>query len=114
MNLAMLIYKVFRASEYEDFCRQGSSPGAPVDLTDGYIHMSTAAQLPGTLAKHFTHEGGLHLLAIAPDKLDRLRWEPSRGGDLFPHLYRELRQEDVIWARAITLGPDGHDIGEIA
>lgn len=113
MNRHMLIYKVFRASEFEVFRRDGKSPGAPVDLSDGYIHLSTAQQLPGTLAKHFAGETELHLLALEAEGLDSLRWEISRGGDSFPHLYRDLYEADILWSRPIVLGPDGHDIGEI-
>lgn len=111
---AMLAYKIFRDSEYRAFLRDGRSAGAPVDLADGYIHLSTAAQLPGTLARHFAGEGGLHLLAIETATLDGLRWGPSRGGVLFPHLHRELRAADVIWSRPLPLGADGHDIGDLA
>ena len=111
---AMLAYKIFRDPEYRAFLRDGHSAGAPVDLADGYIHLSTAAQLPGTLAKHFAGETGLRLLAVETDALEPLRWEPSRGGDLFPHLYRELRAHDVLWSRALPLGPHGHDIGDLA
>ncbi len=110
----MLAYKIFRDPEYQALLRDGRSDGAPVDLADGYIHLSTAAQLPGTLAKHFADETGLHLLAIETERLDALRWEPSRGGDLFPHLYRELRVADLLWSRPLPLGPSGHDIGELA
>ncbi|RCW85767.1 DUF952 domain-containing protein [Paracoccus lutimaris] len=109
----MLAYKIFRASEYQAFRRDGHSAGAPIDVTDGYIHLSTAAQLAGTLGKHFAGEEGLHLLAVETERLDALRWEPSRGGDLFPHLYRDLRAGDVLWSRPLPLGPDGHIIGEL-
>lgn len=111
---AMLAYKIFRDSEYQAFLRDGRSAGAPVDLADGYIHLSTAAQLPGTLAKHFAGEQDLHLLAVETEGLEPLRWEPSRGGDLFPHLYRDLRAKDVLWSRRLPLGPGGHDIGDLA
>lgn len=110
----MLVYKIFRAAEFQTFQRQGRSAGAPVDLQDGYIHLSTAAQLPGTLARHFAEQEGLHLLALDAETLAELRWEPSRGGDLFPHLYRELRAGDVLWSRPLPLGPDGHDTGDLA
>ncbi len=110
----MLIYKIFRAAEFQAFTQRGRSAGAPIDLTDGYIHLSTATQLPGTLAKHFAGEDGLQLLALEGDSLDALRWEPSRGGDLFPHLYRDLMTADVLWSRPLPLGSDGHIIGELA
>lgn len=109
----MLIYKVFRSDEYRAFAQAGQSAGAPVDLADGYIHLSTADQLPVTLAKHFAGEAGLYLLAIQAKGLDGLRWEPSRGGALFPHLYRDLRQADVLWSRELATGPDGPEIGNI-
>lgn len=110
----MLAYKIFRASEFQAFQRDGHSAGAPVDLADGYIHLSTADQVPGTLSKHFANETGLHLLAVDTDTLDPLKWEPSRGGALFPHLYRMLDSRDVLWSREITLGPCGHETGDLA
>lgn len=113
MNRGMLIYKVFRKSEFEAFARDGISAGAPVDLADGYIHFSTAEQLPGTLAKHFAGEDGLVLLALNAETLEPLKWEPSRGGALFPHLYRALQREDVAWTRPLPLGPNGHEIGDL-
>ncbi|MFT4013180.1 MAG: DUF952 domain-containing protein [Paracoccus sp. (in: a-proteobacteria)] len=109
----MLAYKIFRAEEFRAFQDQGRSQGAPIDLADGYIHLSTADQVRGTLTKHFAGENGLHLLAVDIDALDKVKWEPSRGGALFPHLYRELRREDVLWARPITAGLNGHEPGEL-
>lgn len=114
MNRRMLAYKIFRPAELQELQREGRSPGAPVDVADGYIHLSTAEQLPGTLAKHFATEGDLHLLAVRTDDLVPLKWEVSRGGALFPHLYRELRIKDVLWSRPIPLGPHGHDIGDLS
>lgn len=113
MNRAMLVYKVFRTPEFDAFCRDGRSRGAAVDLADGYIHLSTAAQLPETLARHFAGQDGLHLLALKDSALDGLRWEMSRGGDLFPHLYRELRAADIVWARPIPLVGGRHDTGDL-
>ncbi|WP_041527085.1 DUF952 domain-containing protein [Paracoccus aminophilus] len=110
----MLIYKVFRETEYRSFVEAGRTWGAPVDLADGYIHISTAEQLASTLAKHFAGEEGLHLLALESETLAPLKWEVSRGGALFPHLYRELLAADVLWARPLPLGPDGHQTGELA
>ena len=110
----MLIYKIFRADEYLAFTRQGHSLGAPIDLADGYIHLSTGAQVAETLSRHFAGETGLHLLALDSAQLSDLRWEPSRGGQLFPHLYRELRTDDILWSRPLPLGPDGHITGDLA
>ena len=109
----MLAYKIFRRDEYQDFLRAGQSSGAPVDVQDGYIHLSTAAQLAGTLSKHFAGEDGLTLLAIDTAALGDLRWEPSRGGALFPHLYRNLTAQDILWSRPLPLTADGHDIGDL-
>lgn len=108
----MMIYKVLRAAEWDALQRAGTTDGAAVDRADGYIHFSTAQQLPETLAKHFAGEDGLQLLACDPELLaPDLRWEPSRGGALFPHLYRELRIQDVSASRPILLTDAGHDPG---
>lgn len=111
----MLIYKVLRAQEWAELQAAGRTDGAPVDIADGYIHFSTADQLATTLARHFAGEDGLILLACDSEALTPgLRWEPSRGGALFPHLYRELRLSDLLWHRPVALGPDGHAPGELA
>lgn len=100
----MLVYKIFRAEEFAAFKDTGQSAGAPIDLQDGYIHMSTAEQAPETLEKHFAEEVGLVLLAIEADGLgEDVKWEPSRGGALFPHLYRDLLASDVLWSANIPL-----------
>ena len=105
----MLIYKIFRAPEWQAFEATGSTPGAPIDLADGYIHFSTAAQAAETAAKHFAGAPDLVLVAVDTDRLGTdLKWEPSRGGALFPHLYRELDATDVIWSRPLPLGATGH------
>lgn len=105
----MLIYKIFRRPEVEAFLAAGQTAGAPVDLADGYIHFSTAEQLRVTAAKHFAGETGLVLLALEADTLgEALRWEPSRGGALFPHLYRSLTLQDVLWQAPLPHGPEGH------
>jgi uncharacterized protein (DUF952 family) len=104
----MMIYKIFRAAEWQALVAAGETAGAPVDLADGYIHFSTAAQAAETAAKHFAGAEGLVLAAVDADALgDALRWEPSRGGALFPHLYRALRRTDVAWHAPLPLGPDG-------
>ncbi len=105
----MLIYKIFRRPEWDAFRAAGETLGAPIDLTDGYIHFSTSAQVAETAAKHFTHESDLVLLALNADSLgDALKWEPSRGGALFPHLYRPLKLADVVWDKSLPLGASGH------
>lgn len=104
----MLIYKIFRAAEWQALESAGETRGAPVDLADGFVHFSTAAQAAETAAKHFKGETGLVLLAVEAEALgDDLRWEPSRGGALFPHLYRVLRREDVVWIAPLPLDDAG-------
>ncbi|MGP9789416.1 DUF952 domain-containing protein [Roseinatronobacter sp. NSM] len=105
----MLIYKIFRRPEWDAMVASGRTDGAPVDLADGYIHFSTAAQVMATAAKHFAQESDLVLIAVnAADLGAALKWEPSRGGDLFPHLYRPLHSEDVLWDTSLPLGAAGH------
>lgn len=107
----MLIFKVFRAAEWADLLENGTTPGAPVDLADGFVHFSTAGQLPETLRRHFVGETGLVLVAMMAARGGRwLRWEPSRDGDLFPHLYRDLEMDDVHWSRELPDNPDVRDL----
>ncbi len=109
MTHPMLIYKIFRRPEWDAFRNSGETTGAPIDVADGYIHFSTAAQVAETAAKHFGSESDLVLLALNADTLgDALKWEASRGGALFPHLYRPLRLSDVIWDKSLPLGLSGH------
>jgi uncharacterized protein (DUF952 family) len=104
----MLIYKILRDPEWKALEADGSTRGAPVDLADGYVHFSTASQLGETAARHFAGVEGLWLLAVDPAALTHdLRWEPSRGGQDFPHLYAPLRRDQVLWARPLPLGDDG-------
>ncbi len=105
----MLIYKIFRRPDWDNLRQMGETLGAPVDLADGYIHFSAAPQLAETAAKWFSDQSDLVLLAVGADTLgDDLRWEPSRGGALFPHLYRPLRLSDVVWDKSLPLGASGH------
>ena len=92
----MLILKIFRAPEWEALRANGESRGAPIDIADGYVHFSTPEQAQETAAKHFAGVEGLVLLAVEADTLgDALKWEVSRGGALFPHLYRNIKLSDV-------------------
>ena len=105
----MLIYKIFRAGEWDALRAAGTTAGAPVDVTDGFVHFSTAAQAAETAARHFAGQDGLVLLALDGAALgEALKWEPSRGGQLFPHLYRDLRLEDVLWHRPLPLRDGVH------
>ena len=104
----MLIYKIFRESEWTDMQDAGETAGAPVDLSDGYIHFSTAAQARETAEKHFAGLKGLVLVAAETDRMGDLRWEVSRGGEKFPHLYEPFRMAHVAWHRDLPLEPNGH------
>ncbi len=105
----MLIYKILRRPEWDAFRAANETAGAPVDLADGFIHFSTAAQVTETAARHFASESDLVLVACHADRLGAaLRWEPSRGGALFPHLYRNLLLSDVVWDKSLPLGAAGH------
>ena len=105
----MVIYKIFRSAEWADLRANGSTRGAPIDIADGYVHFSTIAQAAETAAKHFAGEDDLMLLGVDTDRLgDDLKWEVSRGGALFPHLYRELKLSDVAWAQPLPLADGVH------
>lgn len=109
----MLIYKIFRSPEWEALVADGSTLGAPIDIDDGFVHFSTAEQAAETAAKHFAGVDGLVLLAVEADSLGHaLRWEPSRGGALFPHLYRPLRIDDVSWHKPLPLVDGVHQFPE--
>jgi uncharacterized protein (DUF952 family) len=106
-----LIYKIATAEEWSAAQAAGRYVGAPVDLADGFIHFSTAEQARETAAKHFAGRDGLFLLALDAARLgDKLKWEPSRGGQLFPHLYRPFETGEVLWAKPLPMRADGgHD-----
>ncbi len=109
----MLIYKIFRAGEWAELQSDGRTAGAPVDVADGYIHFSTAETVAETAAKYFTGAIGLVLLAVEADTLDPLKWEPARGGVLFPHLYRDLTLDDVVWTRDLPLVDGAHVLPDL-
>ena len=105
----MLIFKIFRAEEWAALDANGETAGAPVDLADGYIHFSTAEQAAETAAKHFAGHDSLIVAALDADALgEALKWEPSRGGALFPHLYRILKRDEVLWAKPLPLEDGAH------
>jgi uncharacterized protein (DUF952 family) len=90
------VFKVLRPGEWADFAASGRFEGSPDDRRDGFIHLSTAAQLPGTLSRHFGGEPEVMILTVDATALgSALRWEPSRGGDLFPHHYGLLEMAAV-------------------
>jgi len=102
------IYKIVGAQEWRAALASGVFAGSAVDLADGYIHFSDAAQAPETAAKWFSRAPDLILVAVETAALGAaLKWEPSRGGQSFPHLYAPLPLEAVLWAKPLPLGPDG-------
>jgi uncharacterized protein (DUF952 family) len=101
------IYKILRADEWSEAERTGVYRGSGDDRRDGFIHFSTAEQTPGTFEKYFAGTPGLILAAIDADTLgSALKWEPSRGGALFPHLYGDLPLSAVLWSRPISSSAD--------
>jgi uncharacterized protein (DUF952 family) len=103
-----LIYHLAREAEWRAAERSGSYDGTADDRRDGFLHFSTAAQVAESAARHRRGEAGIVLVAADVDSLGAaLRWEPSRGGALFPHLYGPLPLTAVAWAKPLPLGTDG-------
>ena len=104
-----IAYKVLTTDQLDTLEHEGSFAGAPVDLADGYIHLSTADQLAGTIDKHFAGQDRLQLCAIDLEALgDAVKWEESRGGALFPHIYGAPITLDVVVAYSpLEYEPDG-------
>jgi uncharacterized protein (DUF952 family) len=108
-----IIYKICRRDEWSAAERERLFRGSPDDLRDGFIHFSTAAQCPGTFEKYFAGQTGLVLVAVDTRALGTaLKWEPSRGGALFPHLYGELGLDAVLWCRPLTSVTDFKQLGQ--
>lgn len=107
----MNIYKIFSAEEWAQLRSDKSTQGAPIDVADGFVHFSTAAQLQETADKHFAGRENLFLLGCNSDAMgDALKWDVSRGGAEFPHLYRALKLEDVEWAQPFPLVGGKHQV----
>jgi uncharacterized protein (DUF952 family) len=106
--MAQMIFKIcdrteWTAAEAEDVYR-----GSDHDRADGFIHFSTVSQLPGTLAKHYSGQDNLLLIAFDAAAFgDELKWEPARGGDLFPHLYAPLKISFALWNAPLPLDSQG-------
>lgn len=105
----MLIYKIFHQAEWDALRADGATLGAPIDLADGFIHFSTATQAAETASRHFAGQADLVLAAVNTDALgDALKWEVSRGGAEFPHLYRALALSEVAWSQPLPLVDGAH------
>lgn len=106
-----IIYKICSELLWQEAEKAGIFAGAPVDMQDGYLHFSTGQQVRETAARHFAGQGNLLLIAVDANSLGTaLRYEPSRGGDLFPHLYASLPLSSVLWVKPLPLGADGHHV----
>lgn len=105
---ASVAYKVLTADQMSALEREGRFAGAPVDLADGFIHLSAADQLQGTIDRHFGGQTGLWLVAVDLDALgEQVKWEESRGGAPFPHLYGELTLDTVVAYSELHYEQDG-------
>jgi uncharacterized protein (DUF952 family) len=106
-----LVYKIVAEAEWRAAEQKAVFEGSAVDHADGFIHFSNVDQAVETAARHFAGQAGLLLVAIDADALgEKLKWEPSRGGALFPHLYAALPLSAVRWTRPLPLGADGKHI----
>ena len=111
MTLTPTLYKIVTETLWRDARQSGVFRGAAIDLKDGFIHFSTASQAVQTAALHFAGQAGLLLIAVDGAALgDKLVFEPSRGGDLFPHLYADLPLSSVLWEKPLPLDAEGKHI----
>ena len=109
--MSSVIYKICDAALWRAAERERCFRGAAIDARDGYIHFSTAVQVVETATKHFAGATDLVLVAVAAPALGgALKWEPSRGGALFPHLYGVLALDAVLWVKPLPLGADGRHV----
>ncbi len=108
-TLSFKLYKICSREAWSAAKQSGVLEPSLVDRRDGFVHLSSATQVAGTLAKHFAGQRDLVLLGVAPELFPQgaLRWEVSRGGELFPHLYGELRAEYVTSEVPLRLAADG-------
>jgi len=103
-----IVYKIMSAAELKQMQRDGVFRGSPVDIADGYIHLSCGTQLAATLDKHFSGVDGLMLAAVDLSRLgDTVRWEPARGGQLFPHIHGRLPVGAVVSVAALERTAEG-------
>lgn len=110
-HMSRLIFKLVDRSAWEAAAPAASFEGSAADARDGFIHFSTAAQVRETAARHFAGQSDLLLVAVDAESVgEALRWEPSRGGDLFPHLYGPLPFAAVRWSAAVGLDADGRHV----
>jgi uncharacterized protein (DUF952 family) len=109
----MLIYKIFRAPEWAQMQADGETTGAPIDVADGFVHLSGGDTVAKTAELYFAGEADLTLVAVEADGMDALKWEVSRGGAKFPHLFRKLKMSDVVWAKPLPLSGGIHQFPDL-
>jgi uncharacterized protein (DUF952 family) len=107
-----IVYKILAGPEWRAAEAAGVFTGSAADRRDGFIHLSTARQLPGTAAKHFAGQRDLLLIGFREGKLAALRWEPSRGGELFPHVYGEIATRLAVSVQPLPLELGSHRFPE--
>jgi uncharacterized protein (DUF952 family) len=106
--LDRIVYKIMSTADLKQMQRDGVFSGSPADIADGYIHLSCGSQLASTLDKHFSKVDGLMLAAVDLSQLgNTVRWEPARGGQLFPHIYGRLPVGAVLAVATLERTPDG-------
>ena len=114
MDKTDIIYKICQRSLWQEAQNAGQFDGAPIDLEDGYIHFSTSKQVVETARKHFKGQDDLLLLSISVQALENcpheVKWEPSRGGDLFPHLYGPMPLDAVVKSEELAMDAEGYHL----
>ncbi len=109
--MSKMIYHMCPAETWAEAVAAGRYAGTGDDRRDGFIHFSTAAQLPESARRHRAGQTGLVLIAVEAARLgNRLRWEPARGGELFPHLYGPLLADEAASVEELPLGLDGSHV----
>jgi uncharacterized protein (DUF952 family) len=106
------VFKICQRAEWDLAAARGTYEGSAADHRDGFIHLSAADQLPGTLERHFAGQEGLVLIAFDDQDLAALRWEPSRGGALFPHVYGPLPVSRARWVKDLPHDRGRHRLPE--
>lgn len=107
-----ILYKIMSAAQWQAAKDRGVFEGSAVDMKDGFIHLSTAAQMRETAARHFTGQDGLVLIGFKEEELPNLKWEPSRGGDLFPHVYGVIAPSLAVSEHPLPLANGVHRFPE--